>query len=147
VHYHEVKQDVLLKIAAIIRAHGAEIAFPTRTLHIESDAGEAQPAPWQTAPCLPLRRSGLAAAPRACLARLANTGFEPHTDRRIDLLVSLLCPSRAPCRLSSLAFSPRTPARLPQPPTAIFCRPTPAHGFVAPQAYLEEHSAWQKKNL
>ena len=36
VHYHEVKQDVLLKIAAIIEAHGAEIAFPTRTLHIES---------------------------------------------------------------------------------------------------------------
>jgi len=45
VHFHEVKQDVLLKIAAIIQAHGAEIAFPTRTLHIESDAGEAQPAP------------------------------------------------------------------------------------------------------
>lgn len=45
VHYHEVKQDVLLKVAAIIQAHGAEIAFPTRTLHIESDAGEAQPAP------------------------------------------------------------------------------------------------------
>jgi MscS family membrane protein len=39
-HYHEVKQDVLLKIAAIIQAHGAEIAFPTRTLHIESAADE-----------------------------------------------------------------------------------------------------------
>lgn len=36
VHFHEVKQDVLLKVAAIIQAHGAEIAFPTRTLHIES---------------------------------------------------------------------------------------------------------------
>lgn len=35
VHYHEVKQDVLLKIADIIFGHGAEIAFPTRTLHIE----------------------------------------------------------------------------------------------------------------
>ncbi|MDO9387170.1 MAG: mechanosensitive ion channel family protein [Thiobacillus sp.] len=42
VHYHEVKQDVLLKVAAIIQAHGAEIAFPTRTLHIESGPGEAQ---------------------------------------------------------------------------------------------------------
>jgi MscS family membrane protein len=39
VHYHEVKQDVLLKVAAIIQAHGAEIAFPTRTLHIESGPG------------------------------------------------------------------------------------------------------------
>ena len=36
VRYHEVKQDILLKVASIIEAHGAEIAFPTRTLHIES---------------------------------------------------------------------------------------------------------------
>ncbi|MDR2092936.1 MAG: mechanosensitive ion channel family protein [Azoarcus sp.] len=28
--YHEVKQDVLLKIAAIIERHGAQIAYPTR---------------------------------------------------------------------------------------------------------------------
>jgi MscS family membrane protein len=38
VHYHEVKQDILLKVAEIIDGHGAQIAFPTRTLHIESDA-------------------------------------------------------------------------------------------------------------
>lgn len=37
-HYHEVKQDVLLKVAAIIDRHGAQIAFPTRTLHIEPAA-------------------------------------------------------------------------------------------------------------
>ena len=35
VDYHEVKQDVLLKVADIIARHGAEIAFPTRTLHVE----------------------------------------------------------------------------------------------------------------
>ncbi len=40
VHYHEVKQDVLLKIAAIIQSHGAEIAFPTHTLHIEPAADD-----------------------------------------------------------------------------------------------------------
>ncbi len=34
VRYHEIKQDVLLKVADIIAAHGAEIAFPTRTLHL-----------------------------------------------------------------------------------------------------------------
>jgi len=34
--YHVVKQDVLLKIADIITAHGAEIAYPTRSLHFES---------------------------------------------------------------------------------------------------------------
>lgn len=33
VHFHEVKQDVLLKINDIIHAHGAEIAFPTSTMH------------------------------------------------------------------------------------------------------------------
>ena len=32
--YHAVKQDVLLKIGRIIERHGAEIAFPTRTLHM-----------------------------------------------------------------------------------------------------------------
>lgn len=32
--FHSVKQDVLLKVAAIIAQHGAEIAFPTQTLHI-----------------------------------------------------------------------------------------------------------------
>ena len=32
--YHEVKQDVLLKIGEIIERHGAEIAFPTQTLHL-----------------------------------------------------------------------------------------------------------------
>ncbi len=36
--FHEVKQDVLLKIGEIIARHGAEIAFPTRTLHLQSDA-------------------------------------------------------------------------------------------------------------
>jgi MscS family membrane protein len=34
--FHEIKQDVLLKIVAIIEAQGAQIAFPTSTLHIES---------------------------------------------------------------------------------------------------------------
>lgn len=32
--FHAVKQDVLLKIAQIIADHDAEIAFPTRTLHM-----------------------------------------------------------------------------------------------------------------
>ncbi len=34
VRYHEIKQDVMLKIAEIVDDHGAEIAFPTRTLHM-----------------------------------------------------------------------------------------------------------------
>ncbi|MBD3618146.1 MAG: mechanosensitive ion channel family protein [Chromatiales bacterium] len=34
IRYHEIKHDVLLRIADIIAAHGAEIAFPTRTLHV-----------------------------------------------------------------------------------------------------------------
>jgi len=32
--FHEIKQDVLLKIADIIGQHGAEIAFPTSTVHL-----------------------------------------------------------------------------------------------------------------
>lgn len=42
VRYHEVKQDVLLRIADIIVAHGAEIAFPTRTLHLEPASQQPQ---------------------------------------------------------------------------------------------------------
>ncbi len=32
VHYHEVKQDILLRVIDIVHEHGADIAFPTRTL-------------------------------------------------------------------------------------------------------------------
>ncbi|MCZ4314169.1 mechanosensitive ion channel family protein [Comamonadaceae bacterium G21597-S1] len=42
VKYHEVKQDVLIRIGQIIERHGAEIAFPTRTLHLHG--GELPPA-------------------------------------------------------------------------------------------------------
>ncbi len=34
VRYHEIKQDVMLKILAIIESHGAECAFPTTSLHV-----------------------------------------------------------------------------------------------------------------
>lgn len=34
VRFHEVKQDVLLEISDIIEGYGAEVAFPTRTLHL-----------------------------------------------------------------------------------------------------------------
>lgn len=34
IKFHQVKQDVMLRIAAIIEANNAEIAFPTSTLHI-----------------------------------------------------------------------------------------------------------------
>jgi len=43
--YHEIKQDVLLKIAAIIQSHGAEIAFPTRTVVLEPEPEAASSAP------------------------------------------------------------------------------------------------------
>jgi MscS family membrane protein len=33
--YHRVKEDVLLKIAAIVEEQGAEIAFPTQTVHLQ----------------------------------------------------------------------------------------------------------------
>lgn len=43
--YHEVKQDVLLKISQIVQAHDAAIAFPTRTLDIDSIPGFSGPEP------------------------------------------------------------------------------------------------------
>jgi MscS family membrane protein len=38
--YHVVKQAVLLRIAEIVATHGAEIAFPTRTLHMVQESAE-----------------------------------------------------------------------------------------------------------
>lgn len=38
--FHEVKQDVLLKVADIIEKHGAEMAFPTQTIHIADNGQE-----------------------------------------------------------------------------------------------------------
>ncbi len=35
--YHRIKQDVLLKVHGIISAHGAEIAYPTQTLHMADE--------------------------------------------------------------------------------------------------------------
>ncbi len=34
IRFHEVKQDILLKVIGIIESHGAECAFPTSTVHI-----------------------------------------------------------------------------------------------------------------
>lgn len=34
--FHTIKEDVLFRIAGIIARHGGEIAFPTRTLHVDS---------------------------------------------------------------------------------------------------------------
>ena len=36
VRFHEIKQDVLLKIVEIIKKNNAEFAFPTSTLHLQS---------------------------------------------------------------------------------------------------------------
>lgn len=44
--YHAVKQDVLLQIGTIIARHGAEIAFPTQTLHVQNPL-QAVPDPLQ----------------------------------------------------------------------------------------------------
>lgn len=37
-HFSKVKHEILLKIAEIIESHGAEVAFPTRTIHVENDS-------------------------------------------------------------------------------------------------------------
>ncbi|MDX1519047.1 MAG: mechanosensitive ion channel family protein [Gammaproteobacteria bacterium] len=45
-HFHEVKEDVLLKVIEIIESHGAECAFPTSTIHLVDS--EPEPAPAKT---------------------------------------------------------------------------------------------------
>ncbi|MDZ7686241.1 MAG: mechanosensitive ion channel [Gammaproteobacteria bacterium] len=43
VEFHEIKQRVLLKIADIIASHGAQIAYPTQTLHLAPPEPEPDP--------------------------------------------------------------------------------------------------------
>ena len=57
--YHEVKQDVLLEVNAIIERHGAEIAFPTTTVHV---AGSGVPFPAAGPAPVPAGRPGVAGA-------------------------------------------------------------------------------------
>ncbi|SBS33799.1 Low conductance mechanosensitive channel YnaI [Marinomonas aquimarina] len=40
--YHEVKQDVLFQAMQIIEQHGAEVAFPTRTLHLFNEQQDSE---------------------------------------------------------------------------------------------------------
>lgn len=42
VHFHEIKQDVLLQIGRIIEKNGAEVAFPTSTVHLQVEPGQDQ---------------------------------------------------------------------------------------------------------
>lgn len=44
VEFHGIKEDVLLRIADVVDGHGAEIAFPTTTVHLAS-APRAEPDP------------------------------------------------------------------------------------------------------
>ena len=44
IRFHEIKEDVMLKILEIIEGHGAESAFPTSTIHISpGQAGTPEP--------------------------------------------------------------------------------------------------------
>ena len=44
IHFHEVKQDILLQIIKVIEEEGAEIAFPTSTIHISNNLEHQMPA-------------------------------------------------------------------------------------------------------
>ncbi|MEE4251509.1 MAG: mechanosensitive ion channel family protein, partial [Alcanivoracaceae bacterium] len=48
VPFHAVKEDVLLKVMQIVEGHGAEFAFPTRTLHIAANGHPDEAAILQT---------------------------------------------------------------------------------------------------
>jgi len=40
VKYHQIKQDVLFQIISIVEKHGAEMAFPTSTLHLNGEINQ-----------------------------------------------------------------------------------------------------------
>ena len=80
--YHEVKQDVLLKIGGITARHGAEIAFPTQTVHLPDAPGSGDaPAPLepggQAAPAWPVPRPS-----RASFRAASRCGCPPRRQAR-----------------------------------------------------------------
>ena len=62
IYFHEVKQDVLLKIIDIIEAHGAECAYPTSTLHLPEALMLDERWPGRAAPDQPGALSGVRAS-------------------------------------------------------------------------------------
>ncbi|MFZ9127971.1 MAG: mechanosensitive ion channel family protein [Pseudomonadales bacterium] len=50
IEFHEIKQAILLEIAGIIRDHGAEIAYPTQTLHFAEPVGISASEPTEGGP-------------------------------------------------------------------------------------------------
>jgi MscS family membrane protein len=48
--YHAIKEDVLLRIAGIIAEHGAEVAFPTRTVHVREEHADVVAGPGTAQP-------------------------------------------------------------------------------------------------
>lgn len=61
IYFHEVKQDVLLKIIDIIEAHGAECAYPTSTLHLPDALTLDERRPGRALPDQPGALSGIRA--------------------------------------------------------------------------------------
>lgn len=51
--FHEIKHDVLIRIGDIVTRHGAEVALPTRTVHLPHDSGWAGLTPDSDADCAP----------------------------------------------------------------------------------------------
>ena len=44
VKFHQVKQDVIFRCCAIVEANGLSIAFPSQTLYLRQDSGQADDA-------------------------------------------------------------------------------------------------------
>ena len=71
--FHQIKEDILLKTFAIIRELGADIAFPTSTLHLpEGVALRGDPPPLNPGWTLPLRP-----CPRRRINTWAGGNFRP----------------------------------------------------------------------
>jgi MscS family membrane protein len=46
--YHRIKQDVLFKVYDVVNQHGADVAFPTQTLHLQVEPEQSTPMPVQS---------------------------------------------------------------------------------------------------
>lgn len=86
VEFHEIKQDVMLKVADIITSYGAEIAFPTSTLHVPEPVrlSGAESGTREDSPALASDDKNRESAPKNRSAGRASYGQEVDADQRGD---------------------------------------------------------------
>src|SRR5690606_17049528 len=144
VRFHEIKHDVLLRIGEIITKHGAEVALPTRTVHMPRTPAWSGEAGAPDDACMPDAGPAGRAAPGAAgevahgrqLAHRAERGHRDRPGRQALAESSDAGGGRGPARAVARGQGPGR-RREPRPRTAREAAPSPARAASGPSPRRE----------